>query len=275
MYNATLIISVYKKVRELELILSSLEKQSYRKNYEIIIADDGSGEEIEKLIKQVRKKFEIDLKFITHEDLGFRKNKILNEAIKNSKSDYLIFIDGDCIPHYHFIEAHIKYQKPDTVLCGRRVMLGKKISEGILKSYGKNKSFEITFSKLLIDSVRSKNASLHVEEALYIENAKARNLINAKRTNLLGCNFSIPKNLIEKVNGFDENYTGPGIGEDTDIEYRLKFISASFESLRNLAIVYHLYHPKTIEERKNYDYFHNYIKNSGNYFCKNGLIKLQ
>jgi len=273
MYNATLIISVYKKIKELELILSAIEKQSYKNEYEILIADDGSGEEMEKFVMQSKKSFGLDLKYITHEDLGFRKNKILNDSIKSTKSDYLIFIDGDCIPHYHFVKAHIKNKRPDSVLCGRRVILGKKISEGIMKSYCKHKSFEITFSKLLFDSVRSKNASIHVEEAIYIENEQARNFINDKKVNLLGCNFSIPKSLIEKVNGFDEDYTGPGIGEDTDLEYRLRLVSAKFESLRNLAIVYHLYHPKTIEERKNYDYFHKYVKNSGKYFCKNGLIK--
>ena len=274
MYNATLIISVYKKIYELEIILSSLQKQSFTKDYEILIADDGSGEDMKKFIEQSEKTFGLNLKLITQKDIGFRKNKILNDAIKNAKSDYLIFLDGDCIPHYHFIEAHIKNKKPNTVLSGRRVMLGNKISEGVMKSYKKHKSFEITFSNLLIDSIRSKNASLHIEEALYIEYEKARNYLNTKKTNLLGCNFSISKDLIEKVNGFDEDYTGPGIGEDTDLEYRLKLISVNFESLRNLAIVYHLYHTKTIEERKNYDYFHNCVKNSGNYFCKNGLIKL-
>jgi len=273
MYNATLIISVYKKIKELNIILSALQKQSYRKEYEILIADDGSGEEMYKFIEQYKKNPELDLKFITQEDLGFRKNKILNESIKKSKSDYLVFLDGDCIPHYHFVKAHIKFRKPDTILCGRRVMLGKTISEGILKSHSKHKSFEITLSKLLIDSIRSKNASVHIEEAIYIENEKARNYLNEKKINLLGCNFSIPKKLIEKVNGFDEDYTGPGIGEDTDLEYRLKLFTANLESLRNLAIVYHLYHPKTIEERKNYDYFHKYVKNSGKYFCKNGLTK--
>lgn len=273
MYNASLIISVYKKISELEVILSSLQKQSYTEEYEIIIADDGSGEEMENFIGTCKKKFGLDLKHTTHEDTGFRKNKILNEAIKKSNSDYLIFLDGDCIPHYHFVTAHIKNKKTNTVLSGRRVMLGKKISDSVMKSYKRHNSFEITFSKLLIDSIRSKNASVHIEEAIYIESKKARDFIKNEKTNLLGCNFSIPKNLIEKVNGFDEDYTGPGIGEDTDIEYRLKLINVNFESLRNLAIVYHLYHPKTVEERKNYDYFHTYVKNSGNFFCKNGLIK--
>jgi len=273
MYNATLIISVYKKIRELELVLHSLQRQSCKMKYEILIADDGSGKIMEDFISDYGKKSSLGIKLITQEDKEFRKNKILNEAIKKSESDYLIFIDGDCIPHYYFVEAHLKNKKNNTVLSGRRVMLGKKITEGIFRNYEKDNSFEITFSKLLIDSVRAKNASIHIEEGLLIKDSTTRNLINSKRTHLLGCNFSIPKGLIEKVNGFDEDYTGPGIGEDTDLEYRLRLVNAGFESLRNLAIVYHLYHPKTIEESKNYDYFHKVVKNSGIYFCKNGLIK--
>lgn len=273
MYNATLIISVYKKIRELELVLQALEKQSSKEKCEILIADDGSGDEMENFISGYPKKSKLDIKLITQEDTGFRKNKILNEAVKNSKSGYLIFIDGDCIPHYYFLEAHLKNKKANTVLSGRRVMLGKKVTEGIFKNYGKNKSFVITFAKLFLDSVRTKNASIHIEEGILIKDKMTRNLFNTKRTHLLGCNFSIPKPLIEKVNGFDEDYTGPGIGEDTDLEYRLRQTEAKFDSLRNLAIVYHLYHPKTIEESKNYDYFHKVVKNSGIYFCKNGLIK--
>ncbi|MBI5403514.1 MAG: glycosyltransferase [Ignavibacteriae bacterium] len=273
MYNATLIISVYKKTKELEMVLHALENQSCKKRYEILIADDGSGNAMDNFISDYRKKSKLDLKLITQKDAGFRKNKILNEAIRNSNSDYLVFIDGDCIPHYYFMEAHLHNKKENTVLSGRRVMLGKKVTDGIFRNYEKNKSFEITFAKLLLDSVRTKNASVHIEEGILIKDSTARNLINTKRTHLLGCNFSIPKSLIEKVNGFDEDYTGPGIGEDTDLEYRLRQINTGFESLRNLAIVYHLYHPKTIEESKNYDYFHKVVKNSGIYFCKNGLIK--
>lgn len=273
MYNATLIISVYKKVKELELILQALQKQSYVKNYEILIADDGSGEEMDKFISVYKKKSGLDMRLITQEDSGFRKNKILNEAIKSSSSDYLVFIDGDCIPHYYFIEAHISNKKENTVLSGRRVMLGKKITESIFANFEKKKSYNIPFLKLFLDSTKTINASIHIEEGIFIKDYHTRNLLVSKSTHLLGCNFSISKKLIEKVNGFDEDYTGPGIGEDTDLEYRLRLINAKFESLRNLAIVYHLYHPKTVEESKNYDYFHKVVKNSGKYFCKNGLTK--
>ena len=273
MYNATLIISVYKKIRELELILHALQKQSYSKKYEILIADDDSGKDMENFVSTYKEKSGLDIRLITQEDEGFRKNKILNEAIKSANSDYLIFIDGDCIPHYYFIEAHISNKKENIVLCGRRVILGKKITESIFDNFEKKKSYNISFLKLFLNSTRTKNASIHIEEGIFIKDYHTRNLLISKSNHLLGCNFSIPKNLIEKVNGFDEDYTGPGIGEDTDLEYRLRLIKTKFESLRNLAIVYHLYHPKTVEESKNYEYFHKIVKNSGKYFCKNGLIR--
>ncbi len=78
--------------------------------------------------------------------------------------------------------------------------------------------------------------------------------------------------MLEKINGFDENYEGPGLGEDSDIEYRLRLTGAKFKSVRNLAVVYHLYHPRTIEQQENMEYF-NKVKSQSNFFCKNGLVK--
>lgn len=272
-YKASLIISVYKKTRELNIVLKALESQSCKEKFEVIIADDGSGSVMQEFISNYKKNSKLEIKLISQEDSGFRKNRILNEAIRKSLSDYLVFIDGDCVPHYYFMEAHLKHKIKDIVLSGRRVMLGKKITESVYRNIESGISFKIAFAKLLFDSVRAKNASVHIEEGILIKDDFTRRLINSGKTNLLGCNFSAHKNLLEKVNGFDEDYTGPGIGEDTDLEYRLRLIKTGFISLRNLAIVYHLYHPKTIEESKNYDYFHKVVKNSGNYFCKNGLIK--
>jgi GT2 family glycosyltransferase len=94
-----------------------------------------------------------------------------------------------------------------------------------------------------------------------------------KNPHIVGCNFSLHKELLEKINGFDENYIGPGIGEDSDIEYRLRLAGAEFYSLRYLAILYHLYHRATKEEDKNYQYFEE-VKKRKQYFCPNGIKKI-
>ena len=272
MPECSLIISVFKKSSELKLIFYALQYQSF-KNFEVIIADDGSGKDMENFITQIKNKFHFNIIYLTQEKNGFQKNKILNSAIKSANSDYLIFIDNDCIPNKDFVKEHISNKKDNTVLCGRRVMLGEKISTKFDIEYITSGNYEKIFLKLSIDSLGSGNSSKHIEEAIKTKNTFLRNIFGNKRLHLLGCNFSINKKLMERINGFDEDYKGAGIGEDTDIEYRLRLINVKFESVRNLAIVYHLYHTKTIEESNNYNYFHNHVKNSEVFFCKNGLIK--
>ncbi len=115
--------------------------------------------------------------------------------------------------------------------------------------------------------------SFNIEEGFIFKNKTLRKILTNEDEHILGCNFSIEKKLLERINGFDETYEGPGIGEDSDIEYRLRLIGAKFKSVRNLAVQYHLYHKKTIEEQGNMEYF-NKVKESGRYYCVNGLIKV-
>jgi len=126
----SVIISTYNKPRELELVLCGLSKQVVSP-LEILIADDGSSNETEKLIKKWSENSPIPIKHIWHEDKGNRKFKICNEAVKKTKGNYLLFLDGDAIPHRFWIHDHIKSAKQGMVLCGRRVRLGPKISESI------------------------------------------------------------------------------------------------------------------------------------------------
>lgn len=274
MDKVSLIISVYNKIRDLELIFYALSIQSF-KNFEAIVAEDGCHGEMRKLITDWQKKNLFSIKQITQEDKGFRKNKILNRAIKNSSTNYLIFIDGDCIPHSDFIKAHFENREINSVLCGRRVNLTKFISNKINKEnilslkYQKIKLSEVVHSALNRDK---KNFNFNIEEGFIFKNKTLRKAITNEDEHILGCNFSIHKNLLEKINGFDENYEGPGLGEDSDIEFRLRLINVKFKSVRNLAVLYHLYHRKTIEESENVKYF-NAVKERKDYFCKNGLMK--
>ncbi len=273
MPKLTLIISVYNKVHELDHILTALEHQSFH-DFDVIIADDGSGSEIKELVKGKNKKSRLKLTHIWQEDKGFRKNRILNKAISFSKTGYLVFIDGDCLPHSDFILQHYKNRAINTVLCGRRVYLSKKLSQKITLENIASKDFENGTFERILDSFRDKTErSTFVEEGIFIESELISRLMRRKNPRLLGCNYSLPKELMLKINGLDENYSGPGIGEDSDIEFRLKLSGAILKSVRNKAIVYHFYHPVTKENSVNYKYFES-VKLTRNYTCKNGLKKL-
>ena len=271
MNKVSLIISVYNNVRNLNLIFTALTIQTF-KDFEVIISDDGSGNEMKELISEWHNKSELNIKHVWQNDNGFRKNKILNESIRKSETDYLIFIDGDCIPHIEFIKAHYDSREGNTVLFGRRVYFGKDISNSITAEKILDKSYQKLNARLIIDSlIKTKEGSYCVEEGILIQNKIIRKLFLKSDVGILGSNFSLEKKLIEAINGFDESFIGPGYGEDTDIERRLRLYKAKLKSIRNLAIQYHLYHPKTIEAKNNKLYYDK-IKNDNNYYCKNGLV---
>jgi GT2 family glycosyltransferase len=271
MPKATLIISVYRKKEELELIFRALAKQS-EKDFGVIAADDDSGNDIPGFVSELAERYGISAESVSHTFSGFGKNIILNKAVLAAKTDYLIFIDGDCVPHHRFIEGHLSARRPNTVLCGRRVMLGENISGELKRAPGIMSAGSIPYRKILASLFEKPHPTYYAEEGLYLP-MQALRALRGKCVSLSGCNFSLPKALMEKINGFDEDYTGPGIGEDSDLEFRLRLAGADFLSVRNLAVLYHIYHKLTVESNTNYSRFHDVAQKSGTYFCKNGLIK--
>jgi len=194
--KVSLIISVYNDLAALALILKSICKQSYKGTIEVIIAEDKQGLNMQDQVQQWRNQYIFPIKHIHQEDIGFRKCKILNQAIREASADYLIFIDGDCILHKHFIREHVKFAQKGRVVYGRRVML------------------------------------------------------SALLTSFWGHNWSIHASDIKLVSGFDEAYNQAGIGEDTDIEWRLQQKGIRFLRIKNRAIQYHLYHKSNYPDTK-------------------------
>jgi hypothetical protein len=91
---------------------------------------------------------------------------------------------------------------------------------------------------------------------------------------MLGSNFSAWKRDLVEVNGFDEEYDGPGCGEDSDVQYRLGLIGVRGKSLRNLAIQFHLWHPRTAVSDACWDRFER-VKSTTEPRCRRGLEHVQ
>lgn len=248
MEEVSVVISFYNKIEYLKLVLAGFEIQTH-KNFEVIIADDGSDEKVVKELQSVAKNYPFRIKHIWHEDKGFRKNKILNQAILASETEYLIFIDGDCIPHSHFIEGHLGYKSQGTALTGRRVNLSQKITSILTPQKVKERFLEKNFYVLIADGLFGK--SFDVEKGFYFKNKFLRNFFNSKPRGLLGCNFSLHKKDILAINGFDERYEAPSIGEDSDVQFRLELNGVKIKSINHIAVQYHLYHKPQERLQKN------------------------
>jgi glycosyltransferase involved in cell wall biosynthesis len=267
MPGASVIISVYNKFDYLQLVLAGFERQSNR-DFEIVIADDGSTSEFEKSLKIISHKLPFRLIHVRQEDNGFRKNKILNKAIISCNSNYLIFIDGDCVPHSEFVNEHLANKKLNSCLTGRRVNLSEKITNMLSGELIKSGYLEKMNFKLIYDALVGK--SNYVEKGFYARNKNLRKFLNKKLRGLLGCNFSLFKEDMLRINGFDERYEAPSIGEDSDVQYRLELIGIKIKSLNNIAVQYHLYHQLQERPPKNIDLF-NKVKESGIAFTPFGI----
>ena len=123
--------------------------------------------------------------------------------------------------------------------------------------------------RLLYDGISGRAS--RVEDGIYLPSF-LQNILPQSHNRILGSNFSIEKSLMEKINGFDEEYAGPGLGEDADIQFRLELLGVPLRSVKHRAIQYHLYHQRTRESDENKILFAQ-KKKTGVPFCKNGLTK--
>ncbi len=129
---ASVIFTTYNHPKWLEKTLWGFSVQSYR-DFEIIVADDGSTDETKQVIDRVKAEIDIPIQHLYQQDNGFQKCKILNKAIVESKGEYLIFTDGDCIPHPDFVKNHVELARPRTFLSGGYFKLPLDVSRKLSK----------------------------------------------------------------------------------------------------------------------------------------------
>lgn len=129
---ASVILTTYNHPRWLEKTLWGFSAQSYR-DFEIIVADDGSNEETREVVERLKTEIDIPIQHIWQADDGFQKCRIMNKAIVASRGEYLIFTDGDCIPHPEFVQNHVTLAAENTLLSGGYFKLPLDVSRAISK----------------------------------------------------------------------------------------------------------------------------------------------
>lgn len=268
-YNASIIIAFYNNIEALKLVFKALEKQT-ENNFEVIIADDGSKSEIVKELNALSEQSPLNIQHLWQEDIGFRKNRCLNKAVQASRSDYLIFIDGDCIPQCNFIEDHLSEAEEGVCLNGRRADLSDKMSLLLRESDNPAQFISQNSYKLLFDYLFGNGKN--IEKGFRITNSSLRKIIQKKNKGLVGCNFSLFKQDLLNINGFDERYEAPGIGEDSDIDFRLGIAGVVIKPLFYKATQVHLHHKELPRSDINSDLFQQ-VQRKGDSWTNFGIVK--
>lgn len=233
--STTLLISTYNWPEALNLVLKSVKHQTIMPD-EVIIADDGSGEQTRAVIDSYRPGFPVELKHIWHEDKGFRKSKILNRAVAAATSEYIIQVDGDCFLHSRFIEDHIENANRDRYLYGTRV----RIRETAVPEVLSGEEIRMHFFKQGLKK-RPRNIRIPVISALF----KVQSQISPK---FRGCNTSFWREDFIAVNGYNEDLEGWG-REDSELMIRMHNLGLKAKRLKFNGIVYHLDHNENARDR--------------------------
>jgi glycosyltransferase involved in cell wall biosynthesis len=211
----SVIVTTYNRDDALAAVLRSLARQTDR-DFEVVVADDGSGPATAQLVEAWKTTFGRRVEHVWHEDLGFRAAEIRNRAILASRGVYCIFLDGDCIVRPDFVAIHRQLAAPGYFVTGNRILLSPGLTTKVLakKLTPETWGFGRWLSERLCGGVNRLSALLRLPLG------PLRGLRSRIWQGARSCNLAIWRSDLDRVDGFDADYSGWG-KEDSDIIVRL------------------------------------------------------
>jgi glycosyltransferase involved in cell wall biosynthesis len=241
----SVIVTTYNWSAALELCLEALFVQSDG-NFEIIIADDGSNVANRLQNKSLCEKSPVLIKYIYHEDQGFRASTIRNKAVAQSAGEYLIFLDGDCVVRQNFVSCHRQLAACGRFVPGNRVLLSQSFTQDVISQriplHKKNGCYFV--------ALRLQNKINRILPFWVLPLGWLRLLEPKKWQKAMTCNLAMWRDDFLRVNGFDELFEGWGY-EDSDLVIRLIHAGIRRKEGRFAVSVLHLWHPQN--DRSNHD----------------------
>lgn len=234
----SVIISTYNNPKWLEKVIWGYELQTY-KNFEFIIADDGSREETRTLIKYYQQNSALEIIHVWHPDKGFQKSAILNKAIAASTTDYLLFSDGDCIPRKDFVATHVNHAKPGYFLSGGYFKLPMETSKAITRED------VVTGNAFDVNWLHANGLKKTYKELKLVSHGlqqRLLNLLTPTKPTWNGHGSSGWKKDIIAVNGYNEEMQYGG--QDRELGERLVNLGIKGKQIRYSAVCVHLDHKR-------------------------------
>jgi glycosyltransferase involved in cell wall biosynthesis len=233
----SVIVTTYERPDALDAVLRGLDAQTDR-DFEIIIADDGSGAKTVRVVTAWQARMKIPVTHVWQENRGFRAAAIRNRAIRQSQGETCIFLDGDCIPRPDFVARHRKLSEPGWFVAGNRILLSPELTDEILreKLSAERSGIGRWFAHRLKGGI-NRLAPLLPLPLGPLRKVEARRWRGAR-----SCNLAIRRSDLLRVDGFDSDFSGWGL-EDSDLIIRLIRSGARRKDGRFATGVLHLWHP--------------------------------
>jgi glycosyltransferase involved in cell wall biosynthesis len=236
--HARVIVTTYEQLLHLRRALRGYLRQTVH-DFSLVVADDGSGPETRSFLQEFAAEAAsrgIPFEHCWQEDVGFRRARIQNEAVRRGGGeDLLIFSDGDCIPPAHFVERHLSAHEPLSFQVAGAVRLTREVSERITEAD--------------VDSGRFESLMAPADRRALARRARQSRwgvlLRRKNRPKVVGLNLAVDRRLFEALNGFDEAFVGWGL-EDSDLRDRAMRHRprARVKILYDRNDVFHLWHQR-------------------------------
>ncbi|HEX7262191.1 MAG TPA: glycosyltransferase family 2 protein [Luteolibacter sp.] len=266
----SVIISTYNQPLWLQKALHGYLFQTF-KDFEIIIADDGSDERTKEVIDAFRQKADFPVKHCWHADEGYRRQTILNQTLLEAAHDYIIMTDGDCIPREDFLAVHATEARPGHFLSGGYCKLPMDLSLHLsLDDIASGRAFDTGYLR----DHGLKEFSPSFKTSLPVPLGPLMDKIIPTKPTWNNCNASGWKSDLIAVNGFNEDMQYGGA--DRELGERLANYGVTGLQIRHQAIVLHLDHKrgyKTPETMKKNMAIREAVIASGSTWCPNGIKK--
>lgn len=232
----SVIVTTYNRPDALEAVLRALVRQTDR-DFEVVVADDGSTAPTADVIAAWKGKVGCRLEHVWHDDRGFRAAEIRNRAILAAHGGYCVFLDGDCIARPDFVAVHRKLAEPGWFVTGNRILLSRELTDAVLREKLSPQDWGIAswLAERLRGGVNRLSALLHLPLGAL------RRLRQRQWQGARSCNLAIWRSDLDRVDGFDADYSGWG-KEDSDIIVRLLHAGVRRKDGTFATGVIHLWH---------------------------------
>lgn len=254
--HVSIVITAFNEHHELINTIAGIAVQIEQNpsiNVEIVIVDNGSSPRLETILDV--KQLDAPISFIWRSPVerNFRPGSARNIGIGASKGDFILFLDGDCIPGPSFLWDHwdlLKTSAQPVVTLGHRIFIdGRDVTPVVIRKYQCD-LYHIP------EVASSSNYWLSKDRRL-----KEFEIFDCHPMPFHcchGCNLGIRRVDLDNVGGFDEDFDGYWGYEDIEFGHRMWWAQGAKILYLRTAFVYHQeakvvsVAKRTCEARRNY-----------------------
>ena len=234
----SVVITTYNRTDALLAVLLGLTRQLDR-YFEVIVADDGSRDDQKKLLLDSPLAKALKLTHVWHPDVGFTASKVRNRGVAAARGDYIVFLDGDCVPEVDFIARHRALAQEGCFVNGSRVLLSQSFAQQVIT--GKESINARSAAYWLVQRV--KGSANKLSHLIRLPDGPWRFQREFSWKGIRSCNMGVRRKDYERVDGFDESFVGWG-HEDADFVLRLHNAGLIRKNGFCATEVFHLWHPE-------------------------------